>query len=156
MTGFVTRTATTRRRWPTIVLELLVALMALYGGIGLMWDLVADNAIGMTQDWLEGTPFTSWVLPGMFLLAVVAVPMGAAAMLELRRSPWAAVASVVAGAAQVGWIAAQLAVMQRYFFLQPVVLGAGLLVLALTLWTARHRPLIPRRDDAMTTEWTRP
>jgi hypothetical protein len=150
----VTRTAATRRQWTTITLELIVAGMALYGGVGLMWDLVADNAIGMSQDWLEGTPFTSWVLPGVFLLAVVAVPMGTAAVLELRRSPWAAAASVVAGAAQVGWIAAQLAVMQRYFFLQPVVLGAGLAVLALALWAARHRPLIPRRDDAMTPEGT--
>lgn len=143
----VTRTAAVRRQWPTIVLELLVAMAALYGGVGLVWDLVGDNAIGMTQDWLAGTPFTSWVLPGVFLLAVVAVPMGAAAALELRRSPWAAAASVVAGAAQIGWIAVQLAVMQRYFVLQPVMIGAGLAVLALALWAARHRPLVPGGTD---------
>lgn len=143
MTGTVTRAAGVRRQWPTIVMELLIVVAALYGGVGLMWDLVADNAIGMTQDWLVGTPFTSWVLPGVFLLAVVAAPMGTAAVLELRRSPWAAAASVVAGAAQVGWIAVQLAVMQRYFVLQPVMIFAGLAVLALALWGARHRPLVP-------------
>ena len=145
MTGTVTRTAGVGRQWPTIALELLVAAAAIYGGLGLVWDLVADNAIGMRQDWLEGTPFTSWVLPGVFLLAVVAVPMGAAAVLELRRSPWASAASVVAGGAQVGWIAVQLAVMQRYFVLQPVMIGAGLAVLALALWASRHRPLAPGR-----------
>lgn len=143
MTGTVTRAAGVRRQWTTIVVELLIVAAASYGGVGLMWDLVADNAIGMTQDWLVGTRFTSWVLPGVFLLAVVAAPMGAAAVLELRRSPWAAAASVVAGAAQVGWIAVQLAVMQRYFVLQPVMIGAGLVVLALALWAARHRPLVP-------------
>lgn len=146
MTGTVTRAGAARRQWPTIALELLVAAAALYGGIGLAWDLVADNAIGMSQEWLDGTPFTSWVLPGVFLLAVVAVPTGAAAVLELRRSPWAGAASVVAGAAQVGWIAVQLAVMQRYFVLQPVMIGAGLAVMALALWASRHRPLVPRRE----------
>ncbi len=85
------------------------------------------------------------MLPGVFLLAVVAVPMGAAAVLELRRSPWAGAASVVAGAAQVGWIAVQLAVVQRYSVLQPVMIGAGLAVLALALWSSRHRPLVPGR-----------
>lgn len=143
MTEIEARTLVGRRQWPTIVLELLIALMAVYGGVGLAWDLVGDNAIGMPPVWLEGTPFTSWVLPGLFLLAVVAVPMGTAAVLELRRSPWAGAASVLAGAAQVGWITAQLAVMQRYYFLQPVLLGAGLAVLALALWAARHRPLVP-------------
>lgn len=143
MTRITVHTAAGRRQWATIALELVVAVLAAYGGIGLMWDLVSDNAIGMLPIWLEGTPFTSWVLPGLFLLAVVALPMGTAALLELRRSPWASAASVVAGAAQIGWIAAQLAIMQRYFFLQPIMLGAGLAVLALALWAARHRPLVP-------------
>jgi CBS-domain-containing membrane protein len=145
MTVTGTRTAAGRRQWPTIALELLVAASAVHGGAGLVWDLVGDNAIGMSQDWLDATPFTSWVLPGVFLLAVVAVPMGAAAVLELRRSPWAGAASVVAGAAQVGWIAVQLAVVQRYSVLQPVMIGAGLAVLALALWSSRHRPLVPGR-----------
>jgi hypothetical protein len=50
---------------------------------------------------------------------------------------------ITSGAAQVGWIAVQLAVMQRYFVPQPVMIGAGLAVMALALWVARHRPLVP-------------
>jgi hypothetical protein len=138
------------RQWPTIAVELLVAAAAVYGGVGLIGD-----TIGMVPEWLDGTPFTSWVLPGVLLLVVVAVPMAGAAVLELRRSPRASAASVVAGAAQLGWIGAQLAVMQRYFFLQPVLLGLGLLVMVLALWAARHRPLLPSapagRADGRTT-----
>lgn len=118
-----------------VVLELLVGAAALYGGIG----LAAGNLIGMPDEWLVGTPFTSWLWPGVFLLLVVAVPMVAAAMLELRGSPRAAVVSVLAGAAQVAWIAVQLLVMQRYHVLQPVMSLAGLAVLLLALAAHRSR-----------------
>jgi len=87
-----------------------------------MWN----NVIGMPDRWLRGTPFTSWVVPGAFLLLVVAVPMGMAAVVEASRSAWAALASISAGAAQVGWIGAELLMMQRYNVLQPVMLGVGL------------------------------
>ena len=117
MTKVVDRRAVWHRPWLAIVLESVVAAAAIYGAVGLIWD----NAIGMTADWLTGTPFTSWTLPGLLLLIVVALPMGCAAVLELRRSPWATASSVAAGAAQIGWIVAQLAIMQRYFFLQPVM-----------------------------------
>ncbi|MGD9988517.1 hypothetical protein [Pseudonocardia sp.] len=136
----VTRTPSSRRRhWGLAGLEVLVALSAVYGGVG----LVAANAIGMPDDWLVGTPFGSWALPGAMLLIVVAAPMAAAATLELRRSVWAAVGSVAAGAAQVGWIAAELLIMQRYNVLQPVMMLLGLLVVLLALVVRRHEPLWP-------------
>ncbi|GAA4542144.1 hypothetical protein [Pseudonocardia xishanensis] len=114
-------------------LELVVGAAAVYGGIG----LAAGNLIGMPADWLAGTPFGSWLWPGVFLLLVVAVPMLVAAVLELRGAPRAAVASIGAGAAQVGWIAAELLVMQRYNVLQPVMMLAGLAVLLLAVWGHR-------------------
>jgi hypothetical protein len=136
----VEHTSTTAHRyWPIAAVEGLVAVAAVYGGVGLM----AGNAIAMPADWLSGTPFRSWVLPGFLLLLVVAAPMAVAAVLELRRSPWAAVASVTAGAAQVGWIAAQLAIMQRYNVLQPVMMVLGLLVVLLAVAARRREPLWP-------------
>ena len=93
----------------------------------------------------RGTPFSGWVWPGVFLLLVVALPMGRAALLELRRSPWAAAASVAAGAAHVGWIGAQLAIVQRYNVHQPIMLGCGLGVMLLAGWAARKRALLPPR-----------
>jgi hypothetical protein len=119
-----------------IGVEVLIAASAVYGGVGLIWN----DVIQMPDEWLEGTPFTSWVLPGVFLLLVVAIPMGAAAVLELRSSPCAQLASIVAGAAQVGWIGAELLIMQRYNVLQPVMLGLGLAVLILAVWAYRALP----------------
>lgn len=132
-------------RWALIGLEVVVGANAVYGGIGLM-----VNGLGMPVDWLDGTPFGSWLLPGVFLLAVVAVPMLAAVVAELRRSRWAYLAGVGAGALQVGWILGQLVVLQRYFFLQPVMLAAGLAVAALAWLAHRGEPLLllrPRPYD---------
>jgi hypothetical protein len=125
-------------RWVLIAVELLIAANAVYGGVGLIRD-----GMGMPGDWLEPTPFDSWRWPGVFLLLVIAIPMTTAAVLEIARSTWAFAASMVAAAAQVAWIVAQVAVLQRYFFLQPVLFGAGLLVAGLALWSHRGEPLIP-------------
>ena len=86
---------------------------------------------------LDGTPFDSLMVPGILLLLVVALPMAVAAIAEIRTLGWAFAGSMVAGAAQLGWIVAQWLITGKYFFLQPVMLaaGAGVLVLA---WLA-HR-----------------
>lgn len=114
-------------RWALVGVEVFVAVGAIFGGIGLM----AGNAIHISDDWLIGTPFNSWLLPGILLLLIVAVPMAVAAVAELRRRAWAYAASVLAGFAQIGWIIAQWAIMQRFFILQPIMLTAGTAILLL-------------------------
>ena len=125
------------RRWAVAAVEILIAVNAVYGGIGLIRD-----GMGMPEEWLDPTPFTSWRWPGVFLLLVIAVPMAVAAALEITRSRWAYAASLAAGLAQVGWIVAQIAMLQRYFFLQPMLLGAGLVVVLLAVWSHRGQRLV--------------
>ena len=124
-------------RWLLIGLELIIGASAVYGGVGLML-----GGLGMPVEWLEGTPFDSWVLPGAFLLAVVSAPMLLAATGELAHRRWAYAASLAAGALQVGWILVQLAILQRYFFLQPVMAGAGVLVVGLAWWAHRGESVV--------------
>lgn len=116
--------------------ESLVALGAVFGGVG----LIANNAIGMLPEWLEGTIFTSWFWPGVFLLLVVAAPMAVAAYAEVTTRRWAYAASLIAGAAQVGWIIVQWLIFQRFFILQPIMLLAGVAVLGLAWWVHRRQP----------------
>lgn len=116
--------------------ESLVALGAVFGGVG----LIANNAIGMLPEWLEGTIFTSWFWPGVFLLLVVAAPMAVAAYAEVTSRRWAYAASLIAGAAQVGWIIVQWLIFQRFFILQPIMLLAGVAVLGLAWWVHREQP----------------
>lgn len=121
------RRADTPIRAALVVLEGLLGCSALYGAFGLLTD-----TLGMSDAWLSGTPFASWTLPAVALVVVVVIPMLGAAALEARRHRLAPAVSVLAGAAQVGWIAVQLLVFQRYVVLQPVVLlmAAAILLLA--------------------------
>ena len=107
----------------------VVAVSAVYGGIGLM-----TTGIGMSQDMLAGTPFSSWTLPGLALLAFVAVPQAVAAGLVAVCHRWAGLAAIVAGAGLVGWIGAEVLLVGQYFVLQPVIVVLGLVEIGLAAW----------------------
>lgn len=116
-----------------LLVLLVVAANAVYGGIGLVVD-----GMGMSSEWLDRLPVDTWTLPGVALLVTVALPQLAAAWLVWRRHPWAAVGGIAAGAGLVVWIAVQLALLQRYFFLQPVIAGLGVLEVGLAwAWLRR-------------------
>lgn len=107
----------------------VVAASAVYGGIGL-----ATTGIGMSQDMLAATPFSSWTLPGMALLAFVAVPQAAAAWLVAVCHRWAGLVAIAAGAGLVAWIGAEIVLVGQYFVLQPVVVALGLVEIGLAAW----------------------
>lgn len=106
----------------------LVTVNAVYGGIGLIRD-----GMGMPADWADRLPFGSWTVGGLALLATVAAPqaIGLAAVATRHRS--AALIGAVVGVALVAWIAVQLLILQRFFFLQPIIAVLGVLEVALAV-----------------------
>lgn len=131
-----------RRTWPAWILAavtLTVGAGAVFGGVQLL-----RGGFGMPVSWLSNTPFTGWAVPGVALLIGVAVPQLAVAALITASSRRALAAGYLAGLVLVAWIVVQLLVLQRYFFLQPVIacLGIAEVLLART-WqragAATHR-----------------
>ena len=117
-------------------LLLFVGAAAVYGGIGLMVD-----GMGMPLAWLDRLPVDTWTWPGVALLATVALPQLLGAWLVWRRDPRAGAVGALVGAALVLWILVQLALLQRYFFLQPLVAAIGLAELGVALlWVRRSMP----------------
>jgi len=115
--------APARRGWYRRVLAILDGLTgaaAVYGAAGLIRD-----GFGMPDGWLAGTPLTGWVLPGVALLIGVAVPQLAAAVLIAAGVRPGLAAGFLAGLLLIAWIAVELLVLRRYFFLQPVIAGIG-------------------------------
>jgi hypothetical protein len=137
-TGGFAVPAAARRTWPAwalAIVALTAGAAAVFGGIQLL-----RNGFGMPLSWLSHTPFTGWVLPGLALLIGVAMPQLATLALIMTSNRWALAASYLAGLALVAWILLQLLVLQRYFFLQPVIAGLGALeVLLAGAW--HHKTL---------------
>lgn len=87
------------------VLDLFVALTATGGGIAIVAGLERSN---FPSSWLEGTPFRSYTVPGL-LLAVVVGGSAVAAIIAVALDAFAGtIASLIAGAVLVGWIAGEI------------------------------------------------
>jgi hypothetical protein len=115
-----------------ISLQLIVMLNAFGGGIyGL------SGAPGVDPAWLDGSPFSSYVIPSLILFTVIGGGMAvatAAWILKSRAAPWL---SLVMGAALMSWIVVQLAMIGYVSWLQPVMLVAGAAVAALAVAALR-------------------
>jgi hypothetical protein len=83
------------------------------------------GAEAVPADWLRGSPFRSYRLPGLYLGTVVGGSCLAAAVAAVRDAPWAREAALVSAAAMVSWIGAQVAIIGYRSPLQPAVASAG-------------------------------
>jgi uncharacterized membrane protein len=112
-----------RRPWGVMLVEAVAALAA-FGGA----SYLVAGADGMDGSLLAATPFTTWVVPGIALAALVGLPMAAAAVAEWRRTARASLLSLAAGAVLVGWIVVQVALIGYQSVLQPAMFLAGFAV----------------------------
>lgn len=129
--------------WPAMLLELFTALGAIPVGIMLVTDPTGAG-VGFPPGWIEGTPFGSYLVPGLYLLLMNGIGMLALVGLSLVRHPGAPWLTLILGAGLVIWIAVQLVVMPEVSFLQAVF---GIIGLALTAagvaWLRRTGQLQP-------------
>jgi hypothetical protein len=122
--------------WTLAVVELFITGQAVYGG----WGLITNNW-QLPTEWLARTPFNSWVGPGLVLIALVGVPhlLAATPVLVLARRPRLGIlAGYLAGGSLLVWIGMQLAILEVYFFLQPVIAVFGLIEAGLAFWWSRR------------------
>lgn len=138
-----TRTRRAWQAWALAAVELFVAYQAVSGGVGLMTD-----SWQLPTEWLARTPFDSWVGPGWVLIGLVGLPHLLAAVppvLLPGRARLGILAGYLAGASLLVWIAVQVALLQVYFFLQPVIVGIGLIEAGLAYWWQRRTVASTRR-----------
>ena len=157
-------------RIPLLVLQALLTLTSWAGGLALMFG-PSLGSFGITPPaaLLEGTPFDSYLLPGLILFGVVGGTHLVAFVLLRRWHPAAAAAASVAGCGLLIWVFVQMVIIP-FSFLQAVYFGCGLLELVLVLllldvlnprWTAASRaresalrpesgpPARPRPDESI-------
>jgi hypothetical protein len=98
-------------RLALLVLQAVVALTAAGGGTALVAGALVSTtsgAITPSDAYLDGSPFTGYLLPGVLLLVVIGGFHAAAFVAGLRRSPWAPLAAAAAAIALLTWIFVQM------------------------------------------------
>jgi hypothetical protein len=132
------------RRMVLTVLQGFLTLTSFAGGLALMLGpTIGSLGIAPPPEFLAGTPFDSYLLPGLILFVVVG-GTHLVALLLWRRRRWAAAAAAVAGSGLLIWVFVQMVIIP-FSFLQAVYFGCGLLELVLVLLLLDV--LSPRRES---------
>lgn len=116
------------------VVDVFVALTAIGGGIALATGLEANR---FPVDWLRGTPFSSYMIPGLILTVVVGGSAAVAAVATLRSPDAGALASILAGVVMMGWIVGEILILTQHSWLEAVYFAIGLMMVVLALMVER-------------------
>jgi hypothetical protein len=130
------RRGSTRRAeqtWPHRRALAVLAGFTSIAGIAGSIQLLGGIATPPDSDLPPG--LSTWVLPGLWLLASVGIPSGVAAVLVWRRSPWGPAAALVAAAA----LGVELLVQIPFIGPSVLQLVFGLLAAAMALMAFRAR-----------------
>ena len=123
--------------WVAVLLEVFTAVGAIPVGLSLVSDPTGAG-IGLPSAWIEASPFGSYLVPGLYLLAMNGVGMLVVAGLSVARHPTAPWLTGILGAGLVIWILVQLAVMPEVSPLQAVFGSIGVALIAIAaLWLRR-------------------
>lgn len=116
-----------RIRYPLGVLLAFAALNALGGGYYGM-----SGAKDVPLEWLEGSPFTNYFIPGLILSIVVGGAFLLASVAVFGRFRIARKASFASVIIVLTWLAVQLSIIGYVSWMQPVTAVTAIIILCLT------------------------
>ena len=126
-----------------IVLEISLGLGALFGGGALI--LGPDgHLLGMPTTLLAGSPFPSYLLPGIVLFTLVGVAPLVAAVITFRRHAIAPLAAIAVGLTLIGWVSVEMVVLAGLGSLAwalYLVLGTCIAAIGVGWWRSSIRSL---------------
>jgi hypothetical protein len=127
--------------WLAVVLEVFLGLGALFGGGALI--LAPDgHLLGMPVTLLTGSPFTSFLVPGIILFSLIGVAPLMAAAITLRQQALAPLAAVAVGLTLIGWVTVEMVVLAGLGSLAwtlYLVLGASIAAIGVGWWRSSPR-----------------
>lgn len=118
-----------------LAVEAFVAVTALAGGVALVVGSLSPDLATVFMpptEYLEGSPFSTYLVPGLVLAAVLGGVHAIAFVLLVRRRPAALLFATAAGYAALIWIFVQMTVIP-FSVLQAVYFAAGAVELGLVL-----------------------
>ena len=119
-----------------IALEIFLGLGALFGGGALV--LAPDgHLLGMPTTLLAGSPFPSFLVPGIILFTCVGLAPLLAAAITVRRHAFAPLAAVAVGLMLIGWVSVEMVVLAgpgSLAWTLYLVLGSCIAAIGMTWW----------------------
>lgn len=108
------------------ILLIIVALNAFGGGY-----YGISGAPNVPVEWLDGSPFQTYLIPSLILFFVVGGSCLTAAILVFRRHASARRAALAAGIVIIGWLTVQVTIIGYVSWMQPATATAAVLILCL-------------------------
>ena len=141
-----------RPLWPLLGLLGVLSLGGFIGGLSFVRDRTRAE-LGANLTWLQKTPVDDFFLPGLFLLGVYGIgSLLLMAGLAWRWSPgpvrrldaglghhWSWVGAIGQAVMLVVWILFEFVVLPDQMLLQPILIGVGVLMIALSLSPSLRR-----------------
>ena len=119
-------------------LQAFIGLGALGGGFMLVID-PSGSALGVPLNLLEGSPFSDFLIPGIFLLAVNGVGSMIGAGFSFTRRRYTQEIAIVLGAILVAWIVIQVIIIFSFSWLHVLYFILGVVELGIGLYIRRRR-----------------
>jgi uncharacterized membrane protein len=119
-------------------LQAFIGLGALGGGFMLVKD-PSGSALGVPLSLLEGSPFTDFLIPGIFLLVVNGIGSMIGAGLSFTRKRYAQDIAIVLGTILIAWIVIQVVIIRSFSWLHILYFILGVVELVFGLYIRRHR-----------------
>jgi hypothetical protein len=126
-----------------VVLEVFLGIGALFGGGALI--LAPDgHLLGMPTKLLAGSPFPSFLVPGIILFTLVGVAPLLAAAMTVRRQAFAPVAAMAVGLTLIGWVSVEMVVLAgpgSLAWAVYLVLGVSIALIGVAWWRSSPRAI---------------
>ena len=110
-----------------IVLLILLGLGGLGGGIAMFMD-PSGESMGLPPNLLDGLPFSSFMLPGIFLVCVMGIAPFPVAWGLWSRRPWAWMATLAQSVVLILWICFQIILWGSPDVIQTIYLIWGIVM----------------------------
>lgn len=114
------------------ILLLLLAINAFGGGYYAM-----AGAEGVPIEWLQGSPFTSYFIPGLFLFTVIGGWALFAAILIFMKKKFAPKAALISGVIVLLWLGVQISIIGYVSWMQPTTTVAAVLIILLAWYVPK-------------------
>lgn len=124
--------------YSTGILLTLIGLSAVVVGALFIWN--PSGGMGLTTDLLQDSPFSSFLIPGVFLFVINGLGSLVVAYYVFKDHRYAGISTLVLGILMMVWIAAQVYWIGWASWLQPTFLAVGAIEIILGFFLNHMHP----------------